>query len=151
MVRLTVKTPYDGQKKENGTTKLPFRDRIQALHASVQGEFLDVAIVHLKTILPRKVFKRRYAAEVRLIPLFNWKDSPYTQDKIKCCIVAHGQFCRLVNTMACMGIEHLDQRNSKLKQTIRELIVGLPDAHFLSIDLNWRGANSERAVAWVSF
>ena len=138
-IGLKVKTPYDGKKKEYGKQSSNFRDRLQAIHVSVKGEFQDIAIKHLKIILNSALFQKRYSIPVQLIPLFDRKDSPYTQDKIKRCIVFHGQFCQSVNTMACLGINHLDQRNSKLKRTIRELVVGLPGAHFLSIDLNWRG------------
>ena len=41
--------------------------------------------------------------------------------------------------MTCQGIEHLDQMNTKLKRTLRELIVSLPDAHLINVDLNWTG------------
>ena len=138
-VGLKVKTPYDGTKRDPTLPKTNFRDRIQAIHISVQGQFKDVALKHMKSILLSTAFKRRYAIEVRLIPLFDRRDSPYTQDKIRRCIDSHGQFCRSVDTMTCSGIGHLDQVNSKLKKSIRELVVGLPDAHFLSIDLSWRG------------
>ena len=40
--------------------------------------------------------------------------------------------------MACTGIDHLDQKNPKLSKTLHELIVGLPDSHFINIDLNWK-------------
>ena len=136
-IGLKVKSPYDGQKKAD-TKKVPFRERIQAIHVSVQGQFRDLAVTHIKSILQSSAFKRRYAVEVRLIPLFDRRDSPHTQEKIKRCIVSHGQFCRSVDYMACTGIAHLDQKNKALKKTIRELVVGLPGAHFLSIDLNWR-------------
>ena len=37
----------------------------------------------------------------------------------------------------CEGIDHLDQRNKALKKTLRQLILELPDAHFISIAINW--------------
>ena len=40
--------------------------------------------------------------------------------------------------MACVGIDHLDQKNTKLTQTVREMVIGLHYAHFIHIDLNWR-------------
>ena len=40
--------------------------------------------------------------------------------------------------MVYEGIEYLDQKNNKLKKTLRELIINLSDAHFINIDLNWR-------------
>ena len=133
---LKVKTPYDGKKKDTKTTN--FRDRIQAVHIDCLNSQKDIITTHLKAVLRSAGFKRRYAVDVRLVPLLNRNDSPYTQDKVRKCIVQHGQFCKCVDTMICVGIDHLDQRNAALKKTLRELIVGLPDAHFLNIDLNWR-------------
>ena len=43
--------------------------------------------------------------------------------------------------MTCEGIEHLDQQNSHHRKTLRELIVGLPNAHFINVDLNWTGTS----------
>ena len=37
----------------------------------------------------------------------------------------------------CDGIEFLDQTNKPLKKTLRQLILGIPDSHFINIDLNW--------------
>ena len=42
-----------------------------------------------------------------------------------------------MESMACAGIEHLDQRNPQIKLTLQEMVVSLPD--FVNIDLNWRG------------
>ena len=92
----------------------------------------------LKNILQSQSFKKRYSVPVRLVPIINVKASPYIQDKVRKCIVQHGQLCQCIDSMACIGIDYLDQKNTRLKQTIRELIVGLPGAHFINIDLNWR-------------
>ena len=134
---LKVKTPYDGKKREKNSTT-HFRDRIQAVHIDCLQSQRDIVSTHLKSALKSASFKRRYSVDTRLVPLLNRHDSPYTQDKVRRCIVQHGQFCKCVDSMVCVGIDHLDQRNSSLKKTLRELIVGLPDAHFLNIDLNWR-------------
>ena len=48
-------------------------------------------------------------------------------------------FCKCADSMECAGIEHLNQINIKLKLTLRDMVVGLPDAHFITIDINWRG------------
>ena len=50
----------------------------------------------------------------------------------------HGQFCQGMDMHNCEGIAHLDQKNSSLKKTLRELILALPEAHSINIDLNWK-------------
>ena len=139
MVGLKVKGPFDGKKRDKKARQIPFRQRVQAVHIDVRGNHAELATTHIKSILQGKLFKRRYSVDVRLIPLFDRRDSPYTQDKIRKCIVQHGQFCKCVDSMACAGIEYLDQKNTKLKLTLREMVVGLPDTHFINIDMNWRG------------
>ena len=138
---LKVKTPYDGQKQVKtivpGTTQ--FKERLQAVHVEVQGTTAEMATKCLKTILQSKAFQQRYTTEVRLIPLYDRRSSPYTQEKIKRCIVQHGQFCKCVAIQQCTGIEHIDTMNTKLKRTLRDMIVNMKDSHFLNIDLNWRG------------
>ena len=37
----------------------------------------------------------------------------------------------------CEGIQFLDVTNTTLKKILRHLILDLPDAHFINIDLNW--------------
>ena len=37
----------------------------------------------------------------------------------------------------CDGIEYLDQLNQSLGKTLRQLILEIPDLHFINIDLNW--------------
>ena len=132
-----MKSPYDGKKRVK-TARSSYKDRVQAIHIDCLGSQRELIGKHLKAILKSASFSRRYAVDVRLVPLINRDDSPYTQDKIRKCIVQHGQFCKCVDSMAVSGIDHLDQRNAKLKRTLRELIVGLSEAHFLNIDLNWR-------------
>ena len=139
VVGLKVKTPYDGKKKTSTTSNRPaFRDRIQAIHVDTMAGHREIVSKHLKAIFNSHSFKSRYAVPVRLIPLIDRRDSPYTQDKIRRCIVQHGQFCKCTDSMPCLGIKHLDQKNTTIKKTLREMIVALPDAHFLNIDLNWR-------------
>ena len=46
----------------------------------------------------------------------------------------------------CEGISHLDQKNKPLNKTLRQLILELPDAHFINIDLNW--SNSAYAIIY---
>ena len=138
---LKVKTPYDGQRREKfveGNIK-SFKNRLQAVHVEVEGTFVDTAIKCLKNILTSKAFRQRYTSEVRLIPNFDRRASPHTQEKIKRCIVQHGQFCKCVKVLACSGIDHIDQINSKLKRTLRDLIVNMDGSHFINIDKNWRG------------
>ena len=137
IVGLKVKTPYDGKKRNNNTTT-SFRDRIQAVHVDVKADHAEKVKKALKNILQSESFLKRYSIPVRLIPIINVKASPYLQDKVQKCIVQHGQLCQCVNSMACNGIDYLDQKNTKLKQTVRELIIGLPGAHFINVDLNWR-------------
>ena len=138
---MKVRTPYDGLKtnKKENVKKTPYRERCQAIHVECKASHKDLANKHIKTILESTSFKRRYTVTVRLIPPLDRRDSPYTQDKIRKCITQHNQFCKCISSMTCQGIEHLDQMNTKLKRTLRELIVSLPDAHFINVDLNWTG------------
>ena len=62
---------------------------------------------------------------------------PYIQDKIHKCITQHGQFCKCVMSTSIDAIEHLDQMNRPLNKTLRQLILQLPDSHFINVDLNW--------------
>ena len=138
---LRVKTPYDGTKKvydKKNTSAFNFRQRLQAIHVEVRSEHKDLATTALKALLASAKFKKRYNCDVRLIPLFDRNSSPYTQEKIKRCIVQHGQHCKSLDMHSCDCIDHLDQKNGTLKKTLRELILQLTDAHFINIDLNWR-------------
>ena len=72
-----------------------------------------------------------------MIPDFDRNSGPCIQDKIRRCITQHAQFCKCVNSITCDGIDHLDQKNKPLKKTLRQLILELPDAHLINIDLNW--------------
>ena len=139
-IGLKVKTPYDGKKVPAGDRqkKIPYRERVHAVHLEVRGDHAEAARAGIKTLLSQPAFKRRYSVPVRLVPCYDRRDSPHTQDKIRRCIVQHGQFCRCLDTMAFSGIEHLDQKNTKLRMSLRELIVGLPQSHFINVDLNWK-------------
>ena len=53
-------------------------------------------------------------------------------------------FCKRVNSHTYEGIDHLDQKNKPLKKTLRQLILKLPEAHFINIDLDW--SNSSYAI-----
>ena len=132
---LRVKVPYDGMKRT--PAKKGVR-RLQAIHIEVKAEEKSAASQIIKLILASDAFHKRYTCDVRLIPLFDRNSSPHTQEKIKRCILQHGQFCQCVEFLPCDSIDHLDQRNTKLKKTLRELILSLPDSHFINIDLNWR-------------
>ena len=135
-IGLKVKVPYDG-KKRDPKVNTNYRSRIQAIHVMTRGTTKQTTTNILKHILKSPKFKQRYRCDARLIPLYDRNSGPYIQDKIRKCITQHGQFCQCVNSRTCDGIEFLDQVNSGLKKTLRELILDLPDAHFINIDLNW--------------
>ncbi len=135
-IGLKIKVPYDGKKKESNM-KTNYRNRIQAVHVMTRGSTKQITSVLIKQMLKSTNFNQRYKCDVRLIPLYDRNSGPYIQDKIRKCITQHGQFCQCVNTRTCEGIEFLDQTNSSLKKTLRQLILELPDAHFINIDLNW--------------
>ena len=135
-IGLQVKTPYDGKKRVNTTTS-HYRDRIQAVHVGAVGIQAKTTNRLLKVILASSEFKHRYVCDVRLVPFYDRNSSPYIQDKIRRCIVQHGQFCKCVVSNTCDGIDFLDQTNRPLKKTLRQLILGIPDSHFINIDLNW--------------
>ena len=40
--------------------------------------------------------------------------------------------------MQFSGIEHLDIKNTSTRKTLREMIMGLKDSHFINVDLNWK-------------
>ena len=89
----------------------------------------------IKLILSSAAFQLRYKCDVRLVPNFDRNSGPYIQDKIRRCIVQHGQFCKCVNSNTCEGIEFLDVKNTILQRTIRQLIMDLLDTHFINIYL----------------
>ena len=137
IVGLKVKTPFDG-KKSQYDPNVKFKDRIRAFHVETIGSVKDVVLHKLKTILVGDDFASRYRCGVRLVPLFDRRSSPYTQDKIRKCIMQHHLWCQCVMSMPIEGIEFLDQPNRQLKGcTLRQLILALPDSHFISIDINW--------------
>ena len=63
---------------------------------------------------------------------------------IRWCLVP-SQCLQLANDLV-KGIDHLDQKNKPLNKTLRQLILELPDAHFINIDLNW--SNSAYAIIY---
>ena len=108
-----------------------------AVHVDVEGANKALSGKLIKQILGSKTFHARYNCDVRLVPEFDRNAGPYIQDKVRRCITQHGQFCKCVLSSSCDGIDHLDQNNSSLKKTLRQLILELPDSHFINIDLNW--------------
>ena len=143
---LKVKTPWDGKKRDPKAKTTHFRDRIQAVHCEVEGAQKSLTGKLIKLILSSADFQLRYKCDVRLVPNFNRNSGPYIQDKIRRCIVQHGQFCKCVNSNTCEGIEFLDVKNSTLQRTLRQLIMDLPDANFINIDLNW--SNTAYAIIY---
>ena len=142
---LKVKSPWDGKKRD--TTKVVhFKDRIQAVHLQCEGKNTTITAKIIKAILISPIFQQRYNCDVRLIPEFDRNSGPYIQEKIRRCITQHSQFCKCVTSNTCEGIDHLDQKNKSLKKTLRQLILELPDAHFINIDLNW--SNSGFAILY---
>jgi len=140
VIGMKVKSPYDGSKRDPNK-KVKFKDRIQAFHVETIGEQRDIVKSLLRTILASEEFSKRYKSTVRLIPLFDQRSSPYTQEKSKRCIIQHSQYCQSIASLPCDGIPHLDTSIRSLKCTMREAILSLPDTHFLNIDLNWSGTN----------
>jgi hypothetical protein len=121
-IGLKVKVPYDG-KKRDPKANTNYRNRIQAIHVMTRGSTKQTTTNILKHILKSSKFKQRYRCDARLIPLYDRNSGPYIQDKIRKCITQHGQFCQCINSRTCEGIEFLDQVNSALKKTLRELIL----------------------------
>ena len=137
IVGLKIKTPFDG-KKSQFDPNMKFKDRIRAFHVETIGSVKDAVLHQLKAILVGDDFAARYRCGVRLVPLFDRRSSPYTQDKIRKCIMQHHLWCQCVMSMPIEGIEFLDQPNKQMKgKTLRQLILALPDSHFISIDINW--------------
>ena len=135
-IGLKVKSPFDGRKRDP-SKNIPYKDRIMAVHVDVEGTHKSLSGKLLKHILTSAKFRARYNCDVRLVPEFDRNAGPYIQDKIRRCITQHGQFCQCVQSASCEGIDHLDQRNSTLKKTLRQLILDLTDSHFINVDLNW--------------
>ena len=135
-VGLKVKSPFDGRKRDP-SKNIPYRDRIMAVHVDVEGAQKSISGKLIKQILASEAFLARYNCDVRLVPEYDRNAGPYIQDKVRRCITQHGQFCKCVESISCEGIDHLDQKNTALKKTLRQLILGLPDAHFINVDLNW--------------
>ena len=133
---LKVKTPYDGRKRDPKASS-SYRDRIQAVHVEVVNNNMKETGTLLKQVLTSEAFSTRYKCAVRLVPCFDRNSSPYQQEKIRKCIVQHGQFCKCVASNSCEGIEYLDIANKALGKTLRECILSIPDSHFINVDLNW--------------
>ena len=140
LIGIKVRTPYDGIRRD--TNKQPkFKDRVQAFHIDVVGDTREEVTRYLKTILASEEFQKRYKAPVRLVPTYDRRGSPNTQEKIKRCILQHSQFCQSITSMPCQGIPSLELRNRSLKKTMRQLIMELPETHFINIDSNWANTN----------
>lgn len=135
-VGLKVKSPYDGRRRDP-TKNISYKDRIMAVHVDVEGSKKSLCCSMIKKILSSNKFRTRYNCAVRLVPEFDRNAGPYIQDKVRKCITQHGQFCKCVQSTSCEGIDHLDQMNRPLKKTLRQLILELPDANFINVDLNW--------------
>ena len=116
------------------------------MYIEVEGAQKGFTAKLIKLLLSSAAFQHRYKCDVRLVPLFDRNSGPYIQDKIRRCIVQHGQFCKCVNSNTCEGIEFLDIKNTALKRTLRQLIIELPDAHFINVDLNW--SNTAYAIIY---
>ena len=140
LLGIKVRTPYDGTKRDPNV-RVKFKDRIQAFHVDTLGSIKAVVQQSLKTVLASDEFKNRYAAPVRLVPLFDRRSSPNTQEKVKRCILQHSQFCQSVDSLPCQGISSLAHYNKSLKGTLRDLVMALPDTHFINIDINWSNTN----------
>ena len=128
-------------EKRDSTTNSHYLDWIQAVHVEAVGAHAKITNRLIKHILSTPEFQHRYVCDVRLVPSYDRNSSPYIQDKIRRCIVQHGQFCKCVISNTCDGIEFLDQTNKPLKKTLRQLILGIPDSHFINIDLNWSASS----------
>ena len=135
-VGLKVKSPYDGRRRDPAKN-ISYKDRIMAVHVDVEGSHKSLCSNLIKKILSSNKFHARYNCAVRLVPEFDRNAGPYIQDKVRRCITQHGQFCKCVQSTTCEGIDHLDQVNTPLKKTLCQLILDLPDAHFINVDLNW--------------
>ena len=140
LIGIKVRTPYDGTRRDTNK-QLKFKDRVQAFHIDVVGDTREEVTRYLKTILASEEFQKRYKAPVRLVPSYDRRCSPNTQEKIKRCILQHSQFCQSVTSMPCQGIPSLELRNRSLKKTMRQLIMELPETHFINIDSNWANTN----------
>ena len=140
LLGIKVRTPYDGIRKDPKKTTV-FKDRIQAFHVDVIGNTKERVRTYLKAVLNNADFKKRSKAPVRLVPTYDRRSSPNTQEKIKRCILQHSQFCQSVMSLPCQGIPSLDHKNKSLKKTIRNLIMEMEDTNFINIDTNWSNTN----------
>ena len=140
LLGIKVRTPYDGTKRDPNK-KVKFKDRIQAYHVDTMGKTQALVQTYLKQVLSSDDFKQRYTAPVRLVPSFDRRSSPNTQEKVKRCILQHSQFCQSIASLPCQGIPSLNLRNRALGRTLRELIMSLKDSHFINIDMNWSNTN----------
>ena len=140
LIGIKVRTPYDGTKRDPNK-KVRFKDRIQAYHVDTQGKTQALVQNYLKQVLSSDDFKLRYTAPVRLVPPFDRRSSPNTQEKVKRCILQHSQFCQSIASLPCQGIPSLGLRNRALGRTLRDLVMGLTESHFINIDMNWSNTN----------
>ena len=137
---LKVKSPFDGKKRDKNKT-IKFKDRIQAYHVDTVGSMKTDVTRLLKQIFKGQDFRNQYDCEVRLIPLYDRRSSSYTQEKIKRCILQHSQWCKCVVSLPVEGLDSIDTYNDALEGTLRQLILSLPDSHFINIDYNWSRTN----------
>ena len=140
LLGIKVRTPYDGTKRDPNK-QFKFKDRVQAYHVDTIGHMQETVHKHLKIVLAGMEFAERYAAPVRLVPPYDRRSSPNTQEKVKRCILQHSQFCQSVASLPCQGISSLAHYNKPLKGTMRDLIMSLPNSHFINIDMNWSNTN----------
>ena len=136
-IGIKLKTPYDG-KKSDYSKDTKFKDRLQAYHVDTIASVHAEVAASLKALLAHADFKQRYTCSVRLVPCFDRKSSPYTQDKVRKCILQHSQWCQCVTSMSVEGFASLDLPNKNLdNKSLRQCILELEDSHFINIDLNW--------------
>ena len=140
LLRIKVRTPYDGTKRDPNK-QFKFKDRVQAYHVDTIGNMQDTVQKYLQLVLAGAVFVDRYTAPVRLVPSYDRRSSPNNLEKVKRCILQHNQFCQSGASLPCQGISSLAHYNKPLKGTMRDLIMSLPESHFINIDMNWSNTN----------
>ena len=69
-------------------------------------------------VLISEEFKNCYMSPVRLVPSYDRRSSPTTQEKVKRCILQHSQFCQSIDSLPCQGMPLLEHFNRQLKGTI---------------------------------
>ena len=136
-VGLRARAPFDGKKKVGQSIPFSRNKHSMAMHVDVAGEQEKVAKDQIKKIFASPSFKERYNCMVRLVPLYDRRGSTYTNEKIVKCIIQHGQFTKSITAADCEDVDYLDVRNVTLDKTLRQLILSLPNSHFINIDQKW--------------